>query len=118
MRLNDRVVGTTDSPIDLVYALIDHRRKERELLDLSQAAPQYPPPPVVAERVAAVARDAHGGEYTEIAGLPSLREAFAEEVSAAYRGLVRPEHVVVTAGCNQAFCLARRHSPHPATRSS
>jgi aspartate/methionine/tyrosine aminotransferase len=106
MRLNDRVVGTTDSPIDMAYALLDLRRKERELLDLSQAAPQYPPPPVVAERVGTVARHADGGRYTEIAGLPSLREAFAEEMTAAYRGPVRPEHVVVTAGCNQAFCLA------------
>lgn len=106
MRLNDRVVGTTDSPIDVVYALLDHRRKERELLDLSQASPQYPPPPVVVERAATVARSSDGGGYTEIAGLPSLREAFAEELSAAYRGPVRPDNVIVTAGCNQAFCLA------------
>ncbi|BCB89242.1 aminotransferase [Phytohabitans suffuscus] len=105
MRLNDRVVGTTDSPIGSAYALLDHRRNERELLDLAQAAPQYPPPPAVAERVAGVAREAHGAAYVEIAGLPSLREAFAEELSGAYRGRVRPQHVLVTAGCNQAFCL-------------
>ena len=41
----------------------------------------------------------------EIAGLPHLREAFAADLSAAYRGRVQAEHVVVTAGCNQAFCL-------------
>jgi aspartate/methionine/tyrosine aminotransferase len=106
MRLNSKVAGTTDSPIGSAYELLDHRIGKRDLLDLAQAAPQYPPPPVVAERLAEVSRDAHGGEYTEIAGLPRLREAFAAEVSSAYRGRVSPGQVIVTAGCNQAFCLA------------
>ncbi|MFY1652857.1 aminotransferase [Solwaraspora sp. WMMB762] len=106
MRFNTRVADTVDSPIGSAYEALDQRIGKRDLLDLAQAAPQYPPPPVVAERLASVARDARGAEYTEIAGLPRLREAFAREVSDAYRGRVSPTQVFVTAGCNQAFCLA------------
>jgi aspartate/methionine/tyrosine aminotransferase len=106
MRFNSRVTGTVDSPIGAAYEALDQRISKRDLLDLAQAAPQYPAAPVVAGRVAAVAHDAHGGDYTEIAGMPRLREAFAAEVSGAYRGRVNAAQVFVTAGCNQAFCLA------------
>jgi aspartate/methionine/tyrosine aminotransferase len=105
VRLRPRTTDEIDSPIGTAYALLDHRSKERELLDLAQAAPQYPPAPEVVDHIAATARHPHGADYAEIAGLPRLREAFAAELRAAYRGRVRPENVVVTAGCNQAFCL-------------
>jgi aspartate/methionine/tyrosine aminotransferase len=105
VRLNQWTVQATDSPIGAARALVDHRAKERELLDLSQAAPQYPTAPEVLEHIVAIARHPRGGDYVEIAGLPHLREAFAADLSAAYRGQVQAEHVIVTAGCNQAFCL-------------
>ncbi|MGH3452118.1 MAG: aminotransferase [Haloechinothrix sp.] len=105
MRLSPRTVDQIDSPIGTAYALLDRRSGEHELLDLAQAAPQYPPASAVIEHIAAVASDPHGGDYVEIAGLPRLREAFAAELCHAYRGQVREEHVLVTAGCNQAFCL-------------
>jgi len=105
VRLNPTTVQQIDSPIGTAYALVDHRAKERELLDLAQAAPQYPTAPEVIEHIASVARHARGGGYVEIAGLPHLREVFAAELRAAYRGQVRDEQVLVTAGCNQAFCL-------------
>jgi aspartate/methionine/tyrosine aminotransferase len=59
----------------------------------------------VVEHVAATARDAHGGDYGEIEGLPHLREVFAAELSRDYQGSVRAADVLITAGCNQAFCL-------------
>lgn len=105
MRLSERTRRERDSPVDVTYRLLEGRCGERALLDLAQAAPQYPPAPEVVERVAAVGRSVDGAEYAEIAGLPSLREAFAAELSSAYHGSVHPDHVVITAGCNQAFCL-------------
>lgn len=105
MRLSPRTVNQIDSPIGRAYALLDGHREQRPLLDLAQAAPQYPPPPVVVEHIASVTRHPRGAEYTEIAGLPRLREAFAAELGHAYQGEVRAEHVTITAGCNQAFCL-------------
>ncbi|HEX6501143.1 MAG TPA: aminotransferase [Micromonosporaceae bacterium] len=105
MRIGPRTLRQIDSPIGTAYALVDGRAKEREFLDLAQAAPQYPPAPEVIEHIAAVARDPHGGDYVEIAGLARLREVFAAELCQAYQGRVREEHVVVTAGANQAFCV-------------
>lgn len=105
MRAKPSVTDQIDSPISTTYALLSRRTSTRPLLDLSQAAPGYPPAPEVADRVAAVAHEADGGRYVGTNGLPALREAFAAELSTAYRGRVEPADVLVTAGCNQAFCL-------------
>jgi len=105
MRLNPRVVAEIDSPITAAHALLAERAGKRELLDLSQAAPPYPPAPEVVAHVAAVAGTPDGARYLPNAGLPKLREAFAAELSTDYKGQVSADHVLVTAGCNQAFCV-------------
>ncbi|MGH3921591.1 MAG: aminotransferase [Pseudonocardiaceae bacterium] len=105
MHLRPATMHQTDSPISMAYSLLDQRGGERELLDLAQAAPPYPAAPPVVEHIGRVARDAHGGDYAEVPGLPRLREAFAAELASDYQGAVSAENVVVTAGCNQAFCL-------------
>jgi aspartate/methionine/tyrosine aminotransferase len=106
VRLNPLTVAVADSPIGMAHGLAGQRVNRRPLLDLAQAAPQYPPADAVVEHVTATARDPHGGQYVvTVGGLPHLREAFAADLSEAYRGPVEPEHVFVTAGCNQAFCL-------------
>lgn len=106
MRLSPRTLDQIDSPVATARALLGLRKNRRDLLDLSQAAPPYPTAPAVSEHIAAVARDPDGGRYTEVPGLPKLRETFAAELSRDYGGTVRPEQVVVTAGANQAFSLA------------
>ncbi|MGW0495859.1 aminotransferase [Streptomyces sp. NPDC003007] len=107
MRLTPRTLLRPDSPIGATYALLDERGAEGSagLLDLAQAAPAYPTAPSVVEHIVSVARHAHGADYVDLAGLPKLRAAFADELSRDYRGSVGAENVVVTAGCNQAFCL-------------
>lgn len=106
VRLSPRIRQQIDSPIGETYALLNGRRHNRELLDLAQAAPQYPPAPAVRGHVASVARDSHGGDYAPLAGMPELREAFAAELCHDYRGRVAADNVVITGGCNQAFCMA------------
>lgn len=106
MRFNPSAVGTSDSPISAAYDLLDLLDDEGGLLDLAQAAPTYPAAPAVVEHVARITRDPHGGDYTDVPGLPKLREAFAAELSAGYGAAIRPDDVVITAGCNQAFSLA------------
>ena len=105
MRLNQRTLRVAGSPIGDAYASPADRVPERPLLDLAQAAPPYPAAPEVVDHIVATARHPHGGDYVELGGLPHLREAFAAELSRDYRGQVRPGQVLVTAGCNQAFCL-------------
>ena len=87
----------------MAYDLVDLR--DGPVLDLAQAAPQYPAAEAVVEHIVRVARHAGGGKYTEVPGLPHLRALFAAEVSRDYRGTVGPDDVVVTAGCNQAFSV-------------
>ncbi|ASW54328.1 aminotransferase [Plantactinospora sp. KBS50] len=105
MRLDRRTLDQIDSPITSAYQLLDLRESDGNLLDLAQAAPPYPPAPVVTEHVTRVARSADGAGYTEVPGLPRLRRAVAAELSRDYRGRIEPDNVVVTAGCNQAFSL-------------
>jgi aspartate/methionine/tyrosine aminotransferase len=79
MRLNPQdALRAVDSPIGLAHDALDLRAGAHELLDLAQAAPQYPPAPEVVERIVATAQHPHSGEYTEIAGLPRLREALQQ----------------------------------------
>jgi aspartate/methionine/tyrosine aminotransferase len=113
MRLSRRTLDQIDSPISEAYALLDERTSDGEILDLAQAAPRYPPAPQVVEHIAAVARDPRGAEYVQLGGLPKLREAFAAELSRGYRGTVGPEQVLITAGCNQAFCLVASSLAEP-----
>jgi len=105
MRLVDRTLGNIHSPIGEAFALVDQRVDERALFDLSQAAPNNPPAPVVVDRIVEVAQRPDGGRYCPQAGLPHLREAFVDELSGAYGAKVDVENVMITAGCNQAFCL-------------
>lgn len=109
MRLNEGTTSQIDSPMAAAYAMLERRAGKRELLDLAQAAPRYPPPPEVVERIVASARDPQGAGYAGGAGgdgLPHLRDAFAADATASYAGRVSADDVQVTAGCNQAFCLA------------
>ena len=109
MRLDPTTAAGIDSPIGAALALLAERDisrdVERPLLDLSQAAPPYPPAPEVVERVVEVARAPDGAAYTPVPGIPPLRRAIADELSRDYADTVEPSDVVVTAGCNQAFSL-------------
>jgi aspartate/methionine/tyrosine aminotransferase len=113
VRLSPRTVREIDSPMGATYALVAGRGGARELLDLAQAAPQYPPAPEVMEHVAAVGREPNSGAYVPSPGLPRLREAFAADLGAAYGSPVGADQLVVTAGCNQAFCLVAQALAEP-----
>lgn len=105
MRFSPRVETLIHSPIGAAHALVPQRTNDRPLLDLSQAAPGFPPAPVVADRIAQVAREPDGGRYAPQPGLPALREAFAADVNQHYGASLSASNVLITAGCNQAFCI-------------
>lgn len=105
MQLSPRATTIRSSPIADAKAWLPYRTEERALLDLSQAAPGYPTAPVIADRVAEAARSADGGAYAPPLGLPALNMEFAARLSADDGGTVTPDHVLPTAGCNQAFCV-------------
>ncbi|MFE9064653.1 aminotransferase [Streptomyces violaceusniger] len=113
MRLSPRTVQEIDSPMGATYALLAGRSGERTLLDLAQAAPSYPPAPEMVEHVAKVAHEPNGAAYVPSPGLPRLRDAFAADLSRGYQSPVGADQMVVTAGCNQAFCLVAQALTEP-----
>ncbi len=113
MRLSPRTVREIDSPMAGTYALVSGRSGERHLLDLAQAAPSYPPALEVIEQVTKVGQEPNGAAYVPAPGLPRLREAFAADLSRAHRSRIGADQMVVTAGCNQAFCLVAQALAEP-----
>ena len=105
MEFSPRTADLVHSPIGTAFALVGERTNDRAMLDLSQAAPSFPPAPVVADRIAAVAHEPDGARYAPQSGIPVLREAFAADLSSGYGTTLDAANVLVTAGCNQAFCL-------------
>ncbi|MFW2380892.1 MAG: aminotransferase [Acidimicrobiales bacterium] len=106
MQLNPAVRRIAASPISVAKSYVPYRAGRRPFLDLSQAAPSYPPAPVVEAHIAATAHDPAGARYAPVMGLPGLRQTFSQVLSADYRGTVEAQHVHIVAGCNQAFCSA------------
>lgn len=105
MRLLKRTLEQIDPPVDAIDALMDSWGAEG-LLDVAQGAPAYPTAPSIVERVREVAAHPMGGRYTGGRGLPELRRALAADLSEDYGAGISPASVLITAGGNQAFCLA------------
>ena len=95
-----------DSPITQVGRWKSNASRELPLLDVSQAAPTYPPAQELRDHIASQAQSPATATYTDQQGVPELRVALARALTADYDAPVAAEHVAVTAGCNQAFCLA------------
>ena len=108
LALNPDVVGAIDPPIAEAHSWIAGRQfpQDKPLLDLAQGVPSYPPPSLITDYVAERAALFETAQYTPIKGIPELREALAQHVADRYSGSVGAEHVLISAGCNQAFCLA------------
>ncbi|WP_062017898.1 aminotransferase [Aureimonas sp. AU4] len=76
------------------------------LVDCSQAVPNRPPPPELAERLARAGAEPAAARYGDILGDAALRAAYAAHVSQRYGTPVSPGQVAITSGCNQAFFAA------------
>ncbi|MEM7141586.1 MAG: aminotransferase [Actinomycetota bacterium] len=105
MKLSPRATSVPHSPIGAATARLADRTDPRPLLNLSQAAPSFAPPPEVTRRLAELAGEPDGARYMPQPGLPSLREAVADDLSAAYDARLETADVLITNGCNQAFCV-------------
>jgi aspartate/methionine/tyrosine aminotransferase len=75
-------------------------------LDLSQAAPPYPPTQELIDRLSAAAAFGETARYGPVPGDRELREAYAKHTSALYDTVITFEQISITAGCNQAFLIA------------
>lgn len=105
---NPEIQRLVTPPIAEVQAWIEGRRfpPDRPLLDISQAVPSYGPAKALLDHLAEQLREPASALYTDILGLHALRTAMAEYISQDYGGAVDSTQVAITAGCNQAFCVA------------
>jgi aspartate/methionine/tyrosine aminotransferase len=95
-------------PIAEAYGWIKgrHFSADKPLIDVCQAVPGYPPPAAMTDHLASLIAEPATSRYTDIEGIPALREALAADIVRAYGGNVTADNVLITAGCNQAYCLA------------
>jgi aspartate/methionine/tyrosine aminotransferase len=107
-RPNPLLAAVAEPPIAEAYGWIKGRQfpADKPLIDVSQAVPGYPPPKALTDHLAACVGEPAMARYTDIEGLPELRTALAADIVALYGGAIEAEQIVITAGCNQAFCLA------------
>ncbi len=103
MKLSSRLSATEFPPIAEALSWVANRQSNRELLNLCQAVPSYPPAPELQAEFARLAHLPGTGGYTEILGINPLREAFAGHLTKAYGADVTAAEVGITSGCNQAF---------------
>lgn len=106
MRIRESVHRVIDSPITQVGRWKEAAAPESPLIDVSQAAPTYPPARELRDHIAAQAQSTVTATYTDQQGILPLRVALARSLTVDYDAPVAVENVAVTAGCNQAFCLA------------
>ncbi|MGH6893698.1 MAG: aminotransferase [Dongiaceae bacterium] len=107
-RLNPLIDRVAAAPIAEAQSWIRGRRfpADRPLLDCAQAVPSYPPAKELTSHLAEAVRRPETAFYTDILGRADLRAALAAHLSAEYAATVPTEAIGITAGCNQAFCLA------------
>jgi aspartate/methionine/tyrosine aminotransferase len=108
MHLNAQLEQAVEPPIAEAQSWVAGRSfaPDLPLLDLCQAVPSYPPAPALRAHLAAKAELFATAQYTAIRGLPHLRQALAAHMAGFYGGSISAEDVLISAGCNQAFCLA------------
>jgi aspartate/methionine/tyrosine aminotransferase len=107
-RINPNLAGVAVPPIAEAHGWIKGRSfpAAKPLIDVAQAVPGYPPPTALTDHLAALIGRPESARYTDIEGLPALRAGLAKDMNAFYGASIAPESVMITAGCNQAFCFA------------
>ena len=104
--VNAAVARIEAPPIMEAQSWVRPGLRNRALLNLCQAVPNYPPSELLDAEVARVAGVPGTSLYTDIFGIPELRGAIARHMSEDYQGQVSPDEVCVTSGCNQAFAAS------------
>ncbi|HEX5616742.1 MAG TPA: aminotransferase [Acidimicrobiia bacterium] len=109
-RITPRTAATADPPVAAAKHWVLDRDfpPDRPLLDVSQAVPGYPPAAELRAHLAVVVERVDSAAYAPAVGLPHVRAAIARRtaLAAGARDAIGADQVAVTAGCNQAFCLA------------
>lgn len=80
--------------------------QDKPLLDVSQAVPSYAPAHDMQLHLAEAIQQPGTALYTQIAGLPVLRQALAASLAQDYAAPIQADNIAITAGGNEAFSVA------------
>jgi aspartate/methionine/tyrosine aminotransferase len=80
--------------------------RNRELINMCQAVPSYPTAESLQSEFGRLAQLPGMGGYTDIYGIPALRQSFARSMGQDYAAVIPASRVAITTGCNQAFAAA------------
>jgi aspartate/methionine/tyrosine aminotransferase len=100
------VQSTEFPPIAEAFSWVRESPRNRPLLNMCQAVPSYPPADILQDEIARLAREPGTGGYTDIFGIPALRETYAAHIASDYGATILPKQVAITTGCNQAYAAA------------
>ncbi len=103
MNYNPNVFDCAAAPIAEAWSWVADRQSNN-LIDMCQAVPAHLPPQSLRDYLADAIRDGEGASYTDIRGIAPLREALALDIGNRYQGNCEADDIIITAGCNQAFC--------------
>ncbi len=103
MKLSNTVLHCDAAPIAEAWSWVEDRNADG-LIDMCQAVPAHLPPQSLRDYLADAIRRGEGSTYTDIRGIEPLREALAANINERYKGEVDADDLLITAGCNQAFC--------------
>jgi aspartate/methionine/tyrosine aminotransferase len=103
MNFNPNLLDCAPAPIAEAWSWVSNPDTDR-LIDMCQAVPAHLPPQSLRDYLGEAITKGEGASYTDIRGILPLREALAKNIESRYRGNVNADDIIITAGCNQAFC--------------
>jgi aspartate/methionine/tyrosine aminotransferase len=99
------ITGIEAPPIAEAMSWINTVPSNRALINLCQAVPSYPPAEALANEIGRLAKLPATSLYSDILGVPELRQELAASLSSDYKASISQQNVAITAGCNQAFAV-------------
>lgn len=103
MNFNPNVIECAAAPIAEAWSWVTNPNSDR-LIDMCQAVPSHLPAQSLLDHLAESIKQGKGATYTEIEGILPLREALANNINGRYQAKINADDLMITAGCNQAFC--------------
>jgi aspartate/methionine/tyrosine aminotransferase len=107
-RINPNIVNAIDPPIDEANSWLVGRTftDEKPLLNLAQAVPSYAPSKDLTNFMAERVKLFETAQYGPVSGNNNLKTELANHMNGIYGGSIYHDNILISAGCNQAFCLA------------
>ena len=103
MNFNQNVFDCASAPIAEAWSWVTNPGSD-QLIDMCQAVPAHLPPQSLRDYLGQAIASGEGASYTDIRGILPLRQQLAKNIELRYQGQVSADDIIVTAGCNQAFC--------------